>query len=47
MNRLVETLAHLGQDGQPSLAICIVQVNVFAPVTARSDVVQGVGEFNA
>lgn len=41
----VVTHTNLAQQVQPALTICIVQVNVFAPVATRGDVIQRAGEF--
>lgn len=47
MTHPVEMLADLIKEGEPLLAVRIVQVNGLAPVATRGDVVQAAGDFNA
>ena len=43
----VELSDHLAQGFEEQLAIFVVLENIFATVTARGDVIESVGEFDA
>lgn len=43
----VKTLADLAEEGEPLLAVSIVQIDRLSPVATRGNVVQSAGEFNA
>lgn len=43
----VEVLADLADEGEPLLAVSIVQIDGLSPVATRGNVVQSAGEFNA
>ena len=45
LHRPVEAFAGLRQDTQPSLAIRVIMVDILAPITPGSDVVEGNSEF--
>ena len=44
MHHPVEALAGVAQNVKPFASVVVVQVDVFAPVTTRGDVVKGAGE---
>ncbi|MDO9400190.1 MAG: hypothetical protein Q7T46_01805 [Polaromonas sp.] len=43
----IEALADLAEEGEPLLAVSIVQIDRLSPVATRGNVVQSAGEFNA
>ena len=45
LHRPVEAFADLRQDTQPGLAISVILVDILAPITPGSDVVEGISEF--
>ena len=47
MHHPVKPLAGSTQNFQPVTPIDVVKENVFAPVTARGDVIEGTGKFKA
>lgn len=43
----VETAAYLAQHPEPIRAVLIVAIDTLAPITARGDVIEPTGEFDA